>query len=104
MSQGGGDGGGGRGRGRGFGYKGADSWAMPRRGGRGGYKAALSNPHGADLTKYMKRGAPKPDFKRSRAPEPTVDQIQVYISLSYSRVEKPNRYFNLFINILAVLI
>ena len=79
MSQGGGDGGGGRGRGRGFGQRGGDSWAMPRRGSGmgGGYKAALPNPHGADLAKYMKRGAAKPDFKRSRAPEPTVDQIQV---------------------------
>ena len=49
---------------------------MPRRGsGRGGVK--LANPHGADLTQYMKRGAPKPDFKKSRAAEPTVDQIQV---------------------------
>jgi hypothetical protein len=39
-------------------------------------KANLANPHGADLNKYLKAGAPKPEFKRSRANEPTVDQIQ----------------------------
>ena len=39
-------------------------------------KANLANPHGADLNKYLKAGAPKPEFKRSRANEPTVQQIQ----------------------------
>ena len=39
-------------------------------------KAHLANPHGADLNKYLKAGAPKPEFKRARANEPTVDQIQ----------------------------
>ena len=28
------------------------------------------------MTKYLKEGAPKPDFRRSRRAEPTVDQIQ----------------------------
>lgn len=44
-------------------------------------RANLANPHGADLTKYLKKGAPKPEFKKSRAAEPTVDQIQVNIKL-----------------------
>ena len=39
-------------------------------------KAHLANPHGADLNKYLKAGAPKPEFKRARANEPTVDQLQ----------------------------
>ena len=63
--------GGARGRGRGgFG------WSM--QGQQQGWRtqANLNNPHGADLNKYLKPGAPKPEFRRSRAPEPTVDQIQ----------------------------
>ena len=81
--EGGRGGGGGRGRGGIRERSGADSWAMPRRGGRGGgvVRANLANPHGADLTKYLKKGAPKPEFKKSRAAEPTVDQIQVNIKL-----------------------
>jgi intron-binding protein aquarius len=39
-------------------------------------KAHLANPHGADINKYLKAGAPKPEFKRARGAEPTVDQIQ----------------------------
>jgi intron-binding protein aquarius len=52
-------------------------------GGRGGGRpgdtrqANLPDPHGADLTKYLKPGAPKPEFRKSRRAEPTVDQIQV---------------------------
>ena len=67
--------GGARGRGRG-----QYCWSM--QGGRGGgqgwgrTQANISNPHGSDLNKYLKPGAPKPQFRRSRAAEPTVDQIQ----------------------------
>ena len=59
-------------------------WSMQPRGGggrgrgRGGFdsKAQLDNPHGSDLNKYLKPGAPKPEFRKSRAAEPTVEQIQ----------------------------
>ena len=61
------------------GKAGSDSWAMPKKPRQGGgYTAKIATPHGgADVTKYLKKGAPKPNFKRSRAQEPTVDQIQV---------------------------
>ena len=62
------------------GKAGADKWAMPKKPKfGGGHSAKLATPHGADVSKYLKKGAPKPNFKRSRAPEPTVDQIQVKI-------------------------
>jgi len=67
MSGGGGD--------RLHGKAGADKWAMPRKD-WGRSVAKIAQPHGSDVTKYLKRGAPKPVFKKSRAQEPTVDQIQ----------------------------
>ena len=39
-------------------------------------KAHIDNPHGSDLNKYLKPGAPKPEFRKSQAAEPTVEQIQ----------------------------
>merc|ERR1719193_334609 len=51
-------------------------------GGRGGGRvgdtrqAHIPDPHGADVTKYLKAGAPKPEFRKSRRAEPTVEQIQ----------------------------
>ena len=41
------------------------------------FKAKIANPHGSDVSRYLKKGAPKPEFRKSRAAEPTVDQIQV---------------------------
>ena len=50
-------GGGGRGRGRG-GY----GWSMQGQAHQWRNQANLSNPHGSDINKYLKPGAPKPDF------------------------------------------
>ena len=91
MSEGGDPAAGGASATRLHGKAGADSWAMPKKnpgggrggGGRGGGHATvakIATPHGgADVTRYLKKGAPKPVFKKSRAPEPTVDQIQVRV-------------------------
>ena len=51
-------------------------WSMQTQQGWGKQKANLQNPHGSDINKYLKPGAPKPEFRKSRATEPTVDQIQ----------------------------
>ena len=61
-----------------YGKAGADKWAMPKKD-FGRSVAKIAQPHGSDVTKYLKKGAPKPVFKKSRAQEPTVDQIQVNI-------------------------
>ena len=51
-------------------------WTMQSQQGWGKQKANLQNPHGSDIHKYLKPGAPKPEFRKSRANEPTVEQIQ----------------------------
>ena len=73
----------------GWGFGGGGRGGGVGRGAPDSQQAHIPDPHGADVTKYLKPGAPKPDFRKSRRAEPTVDQIQVARVLATHHISPP---------------